>query len=149
MGASRSGKSTLLHVMICSLITNYHPDEVELWLVDFKRTEFRHYSASCPPHLKYLLLEESEDLIFDLIDELTDVLNDRMKIFSNNGWSKLSEVPPDVYMPAIFVIIDEFAQVSQKLRDSQLSGGTNYVIALENILAKGAAFGMKFIFASQ
>lgn len=149
MGASRSGKSTLLHVMICSLITNYHPDEVELWLVDFKRTEFRHYSASCPPHLKYLLLEESEDLIFDLIDELTDVLNDRMKIFSNNGWSKLSEVPPDVYMPAIFVIIDEFAQVSQKLRDSQLSGGTNYVRALENILAKGAAFGMKFIFASQ
>ncbi len=149
MGASRSGKSTLLHVMICSLITDHHPDEVELWLVDFKRTEFRHYGASRPPHLKYLLLEESEDLIFDLIDELTDVLNVRMKVFANNGWSKLSEVPSDVYMPAIFVIIDEFAQVSQKLRDSQLSGGTNYVRALENILAKGAAFGMKFIFASQ
>lgn len=149
MGASRSGKSMLLHVMICSLVLNYHPDEVELWLVDFKRTEFRHYGVARPPHLKYLLLEESEDLIFDLIDELTDVLNMRMKFFANNGWSKLSEVPLDVHMPAIFVIIDEFAQVSQKLRDSQLSGGKNYVRELENILAKGAAFGMKFIFASQ
>lgn len=149
MGASRSGKSTLLHTMICSIITNFHPDEVELWLVDFKKTEFRQYALSCPPHLKYLLLEESEDLIFDLIDELTDVLNDRMRIFANNGWSKLSDVPTDTLMPVIFVIIDEFAQVSQKIHDSKLSGETNYVRALENILAKGGAFGMKFIFASQ
>ena len=149
MGASRSGKSTLLHVMICSLIMNYHPDEVELWLVDFKKTEFRRYGDSCPPHLKYLLLEESEDLIFDLIDELTETLNERMRVFSDNGWSKLSEVPSQIYMPAIFLIIDEFAQVSQKLRDSQFSGETNYARKLENILAKGAAFGVKFIFASQ
>lgn len=149
MGASRSGKSTLLHVMICSLIMNYHPDEVELWLVDFKKTEFRCYGDSCPPHLKYLLLEESEDLIFDLIDELTETLNERMRVFSDNGWSKLSEVPSKIYMPAIFIIIDEFAQVSQKLRDSQFSGETNYARKLENILAKGAAFGVKFIFASQ
>ena len=149
MGASRSGKSTLLHVMICSLIMNYHPDEVELWLVDFKKTEFRRYAQSSPPHLKYLLLEESEDLIFDLIDELKEILNERMRVFSDNGWSKLSEVPSQIYMPAIFIIIDEFAQVSQKLRDSQFSGETNYSRELENILAKGAAFGVKFIFASQ
>jgi len=128
---------------------NYYPDEVELWLVDFKKTEFRRYAESCPPHLKYLLLEESEDLIFDLIDELTKTLNERMRVFSDNGWSKLSEVPSQIYMPAIFIIIDEFAQVSQKLRDSQFSGETNYVRKLENILAKGAAFGVKFIFASQ
>ena len=149
MGASRSGKSTLLHAMICSIITNYHPDEVELWLVDFKRTEFKRYGEACPPHLKYLLLEDSGDLIFDLIDELTDVVNERMKTFASQGWSKLAEVPANIHMPAIFVIIDEFAQVSQKLRDSAMSSGTNYVRALENLLAKGAAFGLKFIFASQ
>ena len=149
MGASRSGKSTLLHTMICSLIMNYHPDEVELWLVDFKRTEFRKYADFKPPHVKYLLLEESEDLIFDLIDALSNELDRRMKLFSDNGWSKLTEVSSDVYMPAIFVIIDEFAQVSQKLRDSRNRAGKNYVRELENLLAKGAALGFKFIFASQ
>ena len=41
MGASRSGKSTLLHTIICSLLMDYHPDELELWLLDFKMLEFK------------------------------------------------------------------------------------------------------------
>ena len=36
MGAARSGKSTLLHMMICHLIMNYHPDEVQFVLIDYK-----------------------------------------------------------------------------------------------------------------
>ena len=149
MGAAGSGKSTLLHTIICSLMMNYHPDEVELWLVDFKKTEFTRYASFCPPHLKYLLLEDSAGLIFDLIDELTNEMNRRIKLFSNRGWSKLTDVPVNELMPAIFVIIDEFAQVSQKLRDSHLNGAVDYQMRLENLLLKGRAFGLKFIFSSQ
>ena len=66
-----------------------------------------------------------------------------------HGWHKLTDIPTDVVMPAIFVIIDEFAQVSQKLRESHLNGTVDYQLALENLLAKGRAFGLKFIFSSQ
>lgn len=150
MGAAGSGKSTLLHALIAGLISNYHPDEVELWLVDFKRTEFVRYSNMCPPHVRYLLLEESEELLFDLIDELTRQLDLRLKTFASNGWSKLSEVPPEKCMPALFVIIDEFAQVSQHLQETRGDGvGFDYTLKLENLLAKGRAAGLKFIFASQ
>lgn len=77
MGAAGSGKSTLLHTIISGLIMNYHPDEVELWLMDFKMLEFKRYVDHRPPHVKYILLEKSEDLVFDIIDHLTDLLDKR------------------------------------------------------------------------
>lgn len=150
MGASRSGKSTLLHTMICGLMMEYHPDELELWLLDFKMLEFKRYAKHKPPHLKYLLLEKSEDLVFDIVNQMSAELSRREYEFSKNGWTKLVEVPPEIYMPVIFVIIDEFAQMSQILRETKGSGyGSDYTLKLENLLSKGAAMGFKFIFASQ
>lgn len=150
MGASRSGKSTLLHTMICGLMMNYHPDELELWLLDFKMLEFKKYAVHKPPHVKYLLLEKSEDLVFDIINQLETMLSQREYIFSQHGWQKLMDVPPDIYMPVIFVIIDEFAQMSQILKETKGTGyGTDYTLKLTNLLQKGAAMGFKFIFASQ
>lgn len=150
MGASRSGKSTLLHTMISGLIMNYHPDELELWLLDFKMLEFKKYANHRPPHIKYLLLEKSEDLVYDIIDRLEEMLAEREYIFSQNGWQKLTDVPSNFYMPVIFVIIDEFAQMSQILKETKGTGyGTDYTLKLTNLLQKGAAMGFKFIFASQ
>ena len=150
MGAAGSGKSTLLHTIISGLLMNYHPDEVELWLMDFKMLEFKRYVDHRPPHVKYILLEKSEDLVFDIIDRLTELLDKRQREFSQNGWSKLTDVPPEENMPAVFVIIDEFAQMSQILKETKGAGyGLDYTIKLENLLAKGRALGLKFIFASQ
>lgn len=150
MGAAGSGKSTLLHTIITGLLMNYHPDEVELWLLDFKMLEFKRYVDCTPPHVKYILLEKSEDLVFDIVDKMTEMLDKRQFIFAQHGWSKLTDVPPEENMPAIFVIIDEFAQMSQILKETKGCGyGTDYTIKLENLLAKGRALGFKFIFASQ
>lgn len=149
MGAAGSGKSTLLHTIIAGLLMNYHPDELELWLMDFKMTEFNLYVDNCPPHIKYILLEKSEELVFDIIDKLTDEMKRRQMIFKNNSWGKHDDVPVDVHMPAIFIIIDEFAQMSQVIQESMNTGAANYAIKLENLLTQGRAFGFKFIFASQ
>lgn len=150
MGAAGSGKSTLLHTIITGLMMNYHPDEVELWLMDFKMTEFKRYGETKPPHVKYVLLEKSEDLVYDIVDRLTVELNRRQRLFSQNHWDKLSQVPLDRHIPALFVIIDEFAQMSQILKDTAGSGhGSDYTLKLENLLSKGRALGFKFIFASQ
>lgn len=150
MGAARSGKSTLLHTIISGLVMNYHPDELELWLLDFKMLEFSRYMTHTPPHVKYVLLEKSEEVVFDIIDCLQEILEERKRIFSQNQWKKLEDVPPEVDMPAIFIIIDEFAQMSQILRMTKGDGyKADYTLKLENLLREGAAFGFKFIFASQ
>lgn len=150
MGASRSGKSTLLHMMIGHVIMNYHPDEVELWLMDFKLTEFARYAEWNIPHVKYLLAEDSPELAYDILDKLTEELNRRKREFSRNGWLKQTEVPADIYMPQIFVIIDEFARFSQYIRATKGEGyDKDYTLKLENMLAQGAALGFRFLFSSQ
>lgn len=150
MGASRSGKSTLLHMMIGHIIMHYHPDEVELWLMDFKLTEFARYAEWNIPHIKYLLAEDSPELAYDMLEKLTEELNRRKREFSRNGWLKQTEVPADVYMPQIFVIIDEFASFSQYIRVTRGEGyDRDYTLKLENMLAQGAALGFRFLFSSQ
>lgn len=147
VGASRSGKSTLLHTLIAGLIRNYHPDNVELWLADFKQLEFKKYIAHCPPHVKYILLDESTELVYDLVDKLTDKMMERQRIFARLGKERIDQLDPTTLeepMPVIFVILDEFSIMSQAIAESQ-----TYRLRLQNLLAKGAALGIRFLFSSQ
>ena len=147
-GASRSGKSTLLHTLITGIIKNTHPDDVEMWLIDFKMTEFSRYTNHLPPHVRYIILDESPELVYDIINRLTEILQKRQNIFKGK-WLKLDDVPSEKYMPAIIVIIDEFSVMSQIIADSIINSKDNYSIKLQTLLAKGAALGLHFIFASQ
>ena len=52
-GATGSGKSVCLHVMICSLLLRYSPEELKLVLVDPKLNEFNKYE-----HIPHLLVDE-------------------------------------------------------------------------------------------
>ncbi len=56
-GVQGSGKSTLLHTLISSIIATMHPDDVELWLIDFKMVEFSRYIRFCPPHVRRVILQ--------------------------------------------------------------------------------------------
>ena len=148
-GASRSGKSTLLHTLITGILKNNHPDDIEIWLIDFKMTEFSRYTKdNLPPHIRYVILDESPELVYDIIDRLTEIMMKRQSMFMGK-WEKLSKVPPEKYMPALFIIIDEFAVMSNIIADSAVSGRDNYVIKMQLLLAKGAALGMHFLFSSQ
>lgn len=144
MGASGSGKSTLLHTLITGIIRNYHPDDVELWLADFKMSEFAQYMDPMPPHIKYILLDESPELVYDLIDKLTEKMMERQKFFMRHRDLKKVENVKDTYMPVILVMLDEFSIMSQAIAESQ-----TYKLKLQNLLAKGRALGIKFVFASQ
>ncbi|MCR5048164.1 MAG: hypothetical protein K6A37_04295 [Saccharofermentans sp.] len=146
MGASRSGKSTLLHTLIAGMVYNYHPDNLEIWMADFKQLEFKSYFDHLPPHVKYVLLDESNELVFDLIDKLTEEMMKRQKLFSREHKDKINQFDVtklDKPLPVIFVILDEFSIMSQVIED------TPYQLKLQNLLAKGAALGIKFLFASQ
>ncbi|MBP3217930.1 MAG: hypothetical protein J6M46_06140, partial [Lachnospiraceae bacterium] len=147
MGASGSGKSTLLHDLITGVLLNFHPDDVELWLADFKMSEFAQYINPLPPHVKYILLDESEELVYDLVDKLTEEMMRRQRYFmqpDNKGKKKVENVPANEYMPVLFVMLDEFSIMSQSIAENE-----GYRLKLQNLLAKGRALGIKFLFSSQ
>lgn len=147
-GASRSGKSNMLQVVLTSIFLNYHPDDVEIWLIDLKKTEFSRYISHPAPHIRYLILDDCPDLVCDIVDRLTEILKKRQNIFKGQ-WKKLDEVPKSKYMPAMFIVIDEFSVMSEILADSYNYSDGNYTVKMQTLLATGAALGMHFIFSSQ
>ncbi len=149
-GAAGSGKTTMLHTIINGLLC-CHPDDIELWLIDFKKVEFAQYINHRPPHVRYILLENSPEIVFDIVDELTKKLNNRKRIFMDNGWTKLADVPASRAMPIVFVIIDEFSEMSSILASSvSLSGnGEDYREKFKLLFSEGRSFGFKFILSCQ
>lgn len=139
MGGSGSGKTTTIHALIAGVIRNYHPDEVELWLADFKEAGFAPYTKYLPPHIKYILMDSSDEMVCDFIDKMHAELMRRKKLFNER-----LDVPVSRYMPAIFVIIDEFAKMSQVVNSKEA-----YMMKLEELMTQGRSMGFRFIFSSQ
>ena len=121
---------------------------MEIWLIDFKMTEFSRYTKHIPPHVRYIILDESPELVYDIIDRLTEIMNKRQNVFKGK-WQKLGDVPSEKYMPTLLVIIDEFSIMSQIIANSIAAAKENYSEKLQNLLAKGAALGFRFVFSSQ
>src|SRR5262249_24398716 len=52
-GKTGSGKSTLLHALITNLALWYSPEEIEFYLIDFKKgVEFKTYASHALPHAR-------------------------------------------------------------------------------------------------
>lgn len=144
MGASGSGKSTLLHALIAGIIRDYHPDEVELWLADLKMMEFANYTHHMPPHIKYILMDSSKEMVYDFIDLLYVEMERRQSLLAAYGTNDCKNLPRDKYLPILFVIIDEFSTLSDAIRDDEI-----YKRKLEQILVRGRGPGLRLIFSSQ
>lgn len=148
-GSAGSGKSTLLHSIIMSIVQNYHPDDVDLWLIDFNMKEFAPYISINIPHIKYIVLESAQEVVFDLLDKLNDIMKKRKIWFSNNHFEQFDEIPVNVYMPRIVVVIDEFEVMASILAETKGQGAEDYSLLLQKLLQESRAFGFNFIFSNQ
>lgn len=108
MGGSGSGKSTLLENLINNLVMSYHPDDVELWIMDLKGTaQITNIIEHCPPHIKYLLVPKGETMIFAFLDRIEKEYKRRIDFLNNVGrpekyrnygkWDRGLDVPKEVY----------------------------------------------------
>ncbi len=71
-GKTGSGKSTLLHVMITNLALWYAPDQVELYLIDFKQgVEFKTYATHHLPHARAIAIESDREFGLSILQRWT------------------------------------------------------------------------------
>ena len=147
-GATGSGKSTTLHMLITSIILNYHPDDVELWLVDYNKVEFADYISNLPPHVKLIGLERGKEFTRSLLDMVNQECLRRMELFKQcGGISDIKEYKKKYgvrSLPRIILMIDEFHQLTQAIQDEP-----EYVTILENILSEYRKFGLSCFFSDQ
>ena len=153
-GAAGKGKSNLLEVIIHSICTRYSPKEIELFLLDFKDgLTFKPYSDTNDraylPHARVLGLESERDIGLATLKYIENLREDRAKIFKEAGDCKdishYRKNNPNIIMPRIILMIDEYQKLFEKADDIGLEAAE----VLENIVRQGRACGIHVILASQ
>ncbi len=70
-GRTGSGKSTLMHALITNLALCYSPDEIDLYLIDFKKgVEFKIYASFELPHASVVAIESEREFGISVLQRL-------------------------------------------------------------------------------
>jgi energy-coupling factor transporter ATP-binding protein EcfA2 len=147
-GKTGSGKSTLLHVMITNLALHCSPDEVEFYLVDFKKgVEFKCYGTRRLPHARVVAIESDREFGLSVLQRVDDELRRRGELFRKAGaqdvagYRKATGEP----MPRSLLMIDEFQEFFTE--DDAVAQSAS--LLLDRIVRQGRAFGIHVILGSQ
>jgi S-DNA-T family DNA segregation ATPase FtsK/SpoIIIE len=147
-GKTGSGKSTLFHVMITNLALWCSPDQVEFYLVDFKKgVEFKAYATHKLPHARVVAIESDREFGLGVLQRVDEELRRRGDLFRKLGvqnlaaYRKASGEP----LPRTLLLIDEFQEYF--VEDDRIAQEAN--VLLDRVVRQGRAFGIHVILGSQ
>ncbi len=152
-GKTGSGKSTLLHVLIANAARWLSPDEVELYLVDFKKgVEFKAYADDRLPHARAVAVESDREFGLSVLKRLDEELKRRGDLFRElaaqsigTARTKLAEAGRAEHLPRTLLIIDEFQEFFTE--DDAIAQEAS--LLLDRLVRQGRAFGMHVLLGSQ
>lgn len=148
-GKTGSGKSTLLHVIVINLALRYSPDEVEFYLVDFKKgVEFKTYATHHLPHARVISIESDREFGVSTLERLDAILKERGDLFRRHGVQDIASFRnacPDVRLPRILFLVDEFQEFF--VEDDRYS--QTAALLLDRLVRQGRAFGIHVLLGSQ
>jgi hypothetical protein len=153
-GRTGAGKTVFLLNVLYGLAARYSPDELSLYLLDFKEgisfTEFvpTGHDPSWIPHAQAVGIESDREYGVAVLRELRREMNRRAGTLKRHGATKLSDLRrghADVAMPRIVTVIDEF-HVLFASNDALAREATSL---LEELARKGRSYGIHLVLASQ
>lgn len=145
-GATGSGKTVLLHNIICNASWLYSPEDLQFILLDYKEgTEFKLYENL--PHAKVLSVRSEREYGVSVFDFLNREIERRGDLFKDHNVSNLAKYndKSGEKLPRILVVIDEF----QKLLDGDARTTQFISSALDDIGRRGRSFGINLILSTQ
>ncbi len=148
-GKTGSGKSTLLHALITNAALRYSPDEIELYLIDFKQgVEFKTYVTHNLPHARVVAIESDREFGVSVLGRLDTEIKRRADRFRDlgvqdlNGYRQADPVNP---LPRILMIVDEFQEFFTE--DDKIAQDAS--LLLDRLVRQGRAFGIHVLLGSQ
>jgi S-DNA-T family DNA segregation ATPase FtsK/SpoIIIE len=110
VGATGSGKSSLLHALIMNLALSYSPDELRLYLIDLKQVEFKPYAAQALPHAEVVAIQSDREFALAVLRGLAAEMLEREELLTQHGLQKISEYRKSTgeVVPRIVLVLDEF-----------------------------------------
>ncbi|GAA9871087.1 hypothetical protein VN0651_03790 [Helicobacter pylori] len=137
---SGSGKSNFLHVLIQNLAFYYAPDEVQLFLLDYKEgVEFNAYVADTTlEHARLVSVASSVSYGITFLKWLYDEMEKRAELFKQFKVKDLNDYRKHEKMPRLIVVVDEFQVL---FSDKKRKGKGEVERHLNTLLKKAAAMG--------
>ncbi len=147
-GRSGSGKSNFLHVLIQNLAFYYAPNEVQLFLLDYKEgVEFNAYTNPTPlEHARLVSVASSVGYGMSFLSWLCKEMEKRANEFKRFNVKDLSDYRKHGEMPRLIVVIDEFQVL---FSDNSTKGKERVEQSLNTLLKKGRSYGVHLILATQ
>jgi len=155
VGVPRSGKSNALHVLIMSALSNYSPDELQIYLLDYKLgVEAYKYSEYRLPHFKVISTTKNAIFGINVIASIDDIMEERTSLFTANGcvnyteYRKICNDNPELNLPKlprILVIIDEMHALINAKGDKE----NNFSERMARLIKTSPSYGIHMILASQ
>ncbi len=145
---SGSGKSNFLHVLIQNLAFYYAPDEVQLFLLDYKEgVEFNAYTNPSPlEHARLVSVASSVSYGITFLKWLCDGIQKRADRFKQFNVKDLSDYRKHEKMPRLIVVVDEFQVL---FSDNSTKGKESVERSLNTLLKKGRSYGVHLVLATQ
>ena len=142
-GTVGAGKSEFLQTLILSLAANYGPDRLNFLFVDFKGGATFEPLLTLP-HVVGMIRNLDGELAMRAQRSLKAEVRRRQALLPQHGVGKMSELwqrDPDAAMPALVVIIDEYAELAQNLPE--------FLDAVVQMAQTGRALGLHLLLATQ
>lgn len=145
---SGSGKSNFLHVLIQNLAFYYTPNEVQLFLLDYKEgVEFNAYTdPNILEHARLVSVASSVGYGMSFLSWLCKEMQERANLFKQFNVKDLSDYRKHGEIPRLIVVIDEFQVL---FSDNSSKGKESVGQSLNTLLKKGRSYGVHLILATQ
>lgn len=141
---SGSGKSNFLHVLIQNLAFYYAPNEVQLFLLDYKEgVEFNAYTDLVLEHARLVSVASSVGFGVSFLSWLCGEMEKRSNRFKQFKVKDLSDYRKHEKMPRLIVVIDEFQVLFSDKSTKAVEGHLN------TLLKKGRSYGVHLVLATQ
>ena len=154
-GMIGSGKSTLLHTLIMGLLMKYSPEDVQIYLMDFKDgVEFKVYTEYNLKNFRAISIDTEPEFGLAVLKKIEAEMQARNNIFKEEGCRGLEgyrremaeKGNPHHGMPRTILIIDEFQEAFGRSDDPVMSEAAEIIKRLTLV---GRAPAIYLIMATQ
>ena len=137
-GSSGRGKTTFVRTVVTSLALTHSPDDLHIYILDFGGRALNIFLDL--PHVGAIITSEEEERVMRVLRRVNDIIERRQVLFSElrmNSLETYNHNHPDKKLPAILVVIDNFAEF-REYYDGLMS-------PLISLVREARAYGVYFL----
>jgi predicted nucleic acid-binding Zn-ribbon protein len=149
MGNTGSGKTNLLHVLMTNTMLRYSPDEVMIYLIDFKYgLDFRMYTQFNLPNFRTISINNDPEFALAMLQNLEKEQQDRSTRMGSR-YQKISEynaANPGDHLNRIILIVDELYELAKQASDDVQK---SILKKIDSFAHQTRAFGIHMVVCGQ